>query len=207
MDSSTETARIVGARRALADGRVVHVRVGRGGDAAGVLEVREATVRESIYTIVQADELELDEGRQRASIEQSATESGWLFLVAECDGRIVGYLEFANGAKRRTRHAGMFSIYLLDGWRGLGIGSDMVRTLVEWAEATDAIEKITLAVFATNERARALYQRHGFAVEGYCPRDMKCEDGTYIDSVLMYRFVDGRQTSDTNSEYQIPNNQ
>jgi RimJ/RimL family protein N-acetyltransferase len=44
-------------------------------------------------------------------------------------------------------------------------------------------------VFANNERAIALYNKSGFEIEGNCPKDMKMEDGTYIDSILMYKIV------------------
>jgi RimJ/RimL family protein N-acetyltransferase len=176
-------------REVVARDRRVCVRTALPGDAAGVVRVRELTAAELVYTIVRPEEVDRDEGRQRKTIEQSLREPGWLFLVAECDGEVVGYLEFSNGYKARTRHAGMFSVYLVDGWRGHGIGRALVDALLEWATANPLVEKVTLAVFSTNERARALYERCGFAVEGVCPRDMKLDDGSYVDSILMYRFV------------------
>ena len=65
-----------------------------------------------------------------------------------------------------------------------------MERLMEWAVANPIIEKVTLAVFSTNTRAQALYSKFGFQEEGRCPRDMKLPTGEYIDSVLMYRFVD-----------------
>ena len=170
-------------------GREITLRVATPADAEGVLHVRRETAAESLYTVATLDELSLDVERERETIRQSAEEPGWLHLVAESDGGIIGYLEFTNGSRRRARHCGIFSVYLLDGWRGDGIGHALVSTLLEWAEAHPVIEKVTLAVFSSNTRARALYERCGFVVEGYCPRDMKLEDGTYLDSVLMYRMV------------------
>jgi RimJ/RimL family protein N-acetyltransferase len=173
----------------LLDGPDVRVRAAAPDDAAGVLEVLRKTAAELIYTVVRPEELDVDEARQRSTIRRSADDTGCLFLVAECDGRVVGYLDFSNGRKQSARHAGTFSVYLLDGWRNHGIGRALVEALIEWAEASPVIEKLTLAVFSTNKRALALYEKCGFLVEGYCPRDMKREDGTYVDSVLMYRFV------------------
>ena len=65
----------------------------------------------------------------------------------------------------------------------------LLETLLEWAEKNPIIEKVTLAVFSTNTRAQNLYRKSGFTEEGRCPKDMKLNDGTYIDSVLMYKFV------------------
>jgi RimJ/RimL family protein N-acetyltransferase len=189
MEPTSHLEQPMDATRVLPDGRVVRVRVAVPEDAAGVVGVRRATAEELLYTVAEPDEIDLDETREREAIVRSSEEPGWRFLVAECGGVVVGYLEFSNGIKRRTRHSGIFAIYLLDGWRGLGIGRILIEQLLDWARANPLIEKITLAVFASNERARALYERCGFAVEGYCPRDLKRADGTYDDSVLMYVLV------------------
>jgi RimJ/RimL family protein N-acetyltransferase len=65
----------------------------------------------------------------------------------------------------------------------------LMQSLIEWAEKNETIEKLTLAVFSTNVRAIALYKKLGFAIEGMCHRDIKIPDGTYVDSILMYKFV------------------
>ena len=65
----------------------------------------------------------------------------------------------------------------------------MMNELISWAEKNSVIEKVTLNVFSTNPRAIHLYEKCGFKEEGRCPEDMKLSDGTYIDSVLMYKFV------------------
>jgi RimJ/RimL family protein N-acetyltransferase len=70
----------------------------------------------------------------------------------------------------------------------MGIGRALIQALLDWAAGDPLIEKVTLAVFSTNEHAIALYQTMGFEVEGRCPGDMKI-NGEYVDSILMYRFV------------------
>ena len=79
-------------------------------------------------------------------------------------------------------------------WRSVGVGSALLESLLEWARANPIIEKVTLATFSTNTRAINLYKKMGFKEEGYCPRDMKAGEGKYIDSVLMYQFVDQRSS-------------
>jgi RimJ/RimL family protein N-acetyltransferase len=67
----------------------------------------------------------------------------------------------------------------------------MIQAMLQWAEVHPFIEKVTLNVFSTNINAISVYENCGFTVEGRCPRDMKLADGTYIDSVLMFKFVKG----------------
>jgi ribosomal protein S18 acetylase RimI-like enzyme len=158
-------------------------------DAPAIVAIRRAVASESDYTLVEPDEMSTDEVAERRSIEGYAASPGWLHLVAEVDGKVVGYIEFRNGGLRRIAHSGSFSIYLDSEHREIGIGSMLMERLIEWARASPIIEKVTLAVFSTNERAQRLYRKFGFQEEGRCPRDMKLASGEYIDSVLMYLFV------------------
>jgi RimJ/RimL family protein N-acetyltransferase len=87
----------------------------------------------------------------------------------------------------------MLSIYVDQPWRGQGVGQLLLEGLISWSERSPLIEKLSLAVFSTNLKAMGLYEKMGFRIEGRCPRDMKLASGDYIDSVLMYRFVDGSQ--------------
>jgi ribosomal protein S18 acetylase RimI-like enzyme len=57
--------------------------------------------------------------------------------------------------------------------RGSGAASALVQAVLEWAEARGA-NSIRLDVIDGNDRARRLYERHGFAVTGHIamrPRD------------------------------------
>ena len=163
-------------------------------DAAAIVAIRREVALEREYTLVEPEEMSTDEVAERRSIEGYAASPGWLHLVAEVDGRIVGYIEFRNGGLRRIAHSGSFSIYLDSEHRGIGIGSMLLERLMEWARANPIIEKVTLAVFSTNDRAQRLYRKFGFQEEGRCPRDMKLPTGKYVDSVLMYRFVDEKES-------------
>jgi len=44
-------------------------------------------------------------------------------------------------------------------------------------------------VFSTSEAALALYTKHGFVEEGRGVRDMKFEDGSYADTIMLGHFL------------------
>jgi RimJ/RimL family protein N-acetyltransferase len=167
----------------------VLVRSARSEDAAAIVELKAAIMAEDIYTLTSPGEFTPSAERERQTIGECAEQSGYLYLVAEVAGRVVGQLEFENGRWRKTAHAGMLSVYVARDWRERGIGTILLRSLLDWAAAHPLIEKVTLAVFSSNSRAIAAYKKCGFAEEGRCARDMKLDSGEYIDSVLMYRFV------------------
>lgn len=65
-----------------------------------------------------------------------------------------------------------------------GVGTAAVRLLLRCAFEELALHRVQLRVFATNERARHVYERVGFRVEGV-QREAVCIDGAWIDVVLM----------------------
>jgi RimJ/RimL family protein N-acetyltransferase len=74
-------------------------------------------------------------------------------------------------------------------WRGRGIGTALLRTLLDWAESNPIIEKICLEVFATNENAIRLYKKLGFVEQGVGTKEVKLGPGQYVDVLWMCRFV------------------
>ena len=173
----------------LKTGAQVFVRSARIEDAPQLVEMKAAIMAEDVYTLTSPGEFMPSAERERQMIGECAEQSGYLYLVADVAGRVVGLLEFENGRWRKTAHAGMLSVYVARDWRERGVGTLLLRSLLAWAAAHPLIEKVTLAVFSANTRAIAAYKKCGFEEEGRGVRDMKLDSGEYIDSVLMYQFV------------------
>jgi RimJ/RimL family protein N-acetyltransferase len=171
-------------------GQTLYLRSAVLADAPRLLEIRRLVVEEGDFMLTEPDEFELTVEQLRKSVQKHARAPGYLYLVAEVGGQVVGMVHFANGLLHRTAHAGMLSIYVDYDWRGQGVGQHLLQGLIDWAERNPRIEKLSLAVFSTNIKAIGLYEKLGFQIEGRCPRDMKLATGEYIDSILMYRFVD-----------------
>lgn len=159
------------------------------GDAENLIDINMKIVNEKLYMLRQPEEAIYTKEGEIKKIENYLENDGSIYIVAEVDKKVIGYIDFQNGPFKRTQHAGSFSLYILMEWRQIGIGKLLLQELIQWAEKNPLIEKVTLAVFSNNERAQALYKKLGFKEEGRCPKDMKLDDGTYMDSVLMYKFV------------------
>jgi RimJ/RimL family protein N-acetyltransferase len=108
-----------------------------------------------------------------------------LVLVAEIDSKIVGQLDFSSGHRKRNSHTGDFGMGVHKDFRGLGIGTLLLKALIEWAKNNTQIEKINLCVHQTNDRAIATYKKIGFEIEGVRTKDLKYPNGVYVDTVLM----------------------
>lgn len=168
---------------------VVTIRNARVDDVYEIIKIKKTVVTEGVYMLREIEESNYRKEDEKRDIENHLSNIGSLYLAAEVNNDVIGFLEFQNGGLKRTAHTGMFSMFILKEWRECGIGKMLMEAMMNWAEANPLIEKVTLGVFSTNTRAHNLYKKFGFTEEGRCPKDMKLKDGSYIDSILMYKFV------------------
>jgi len=106
-------------------------------------------------------------------------------LVATAHGAVVGYvrLEPPTRLSSNAHVLQITGIAVDSGWQGLGVGRALVEGALARASARGA-RRVTLRVLAPNERARRLYERCGFTVEGVLRGEFRL-DGLAVDDVLM----------------------
>jgi putative acetyltransferase len=109
-------------------------------------------------------------------------------LVGTRDGEVVASAGlFTPSTLLRRRHAVSLGITVDPAHQGRGVGSAMMAALTDFADRWAQVLRIELTVWADNERAIALYRRHGFEVEGR-HRAYALRDGRYVDALSMARL-------------------
>jgi GNAT superfamily N-acetyltransferase len=142
----------------------VHVRPATVDDASAIETIRVRGWRGAyrhVYPPAELDALPVDETRWRQRLEQPPP--GWSILVAEHEGRVVGFA--ATGPSRDGLAAGeLYAIYVDPPAWGNGAG----RALLAQAEAGLAREydEAVLWVLAANDRARRFYEAGGWTLDG-----------------------------------------
>lgn len=114
---------------------------------------------------------------------------GHLLLVAEMEGQLVGTLDFTNGHRARIAHTGEFGMGVAPSHQNQGIGRCLIQVMLDWATSSPVIEKVKLTAFANNHNGLHLYRSLGFVEEGRGIREVKMEDGVYLDVINMYKKV------------------
>jgi RimJ/RimL family protein N-acetyltransferase len=104
-------------------------------------------------------------------------------LVADDNGRLVGWCDIRRETIPVYAHAGHLGMGLLPDYRGKGIGMRLLQAAIDEARAA-GFERIELSVYAANTRTAALYRKAGFAHEGTRVRGKKL-DGEYDDVHMM----------------------
>jgi len=163
-------------------GQRVVLRAPRWEDLDGLLDLINSVVEEG--ALILRDRLATREeeadwlGRTLASVEKGNE----VYILAEVGGAVVGSCNLSRRSGCRS-HTGDLGIAIKKGFRNAGIGTEMIKTLVEEARRM-GLKVLTLGVFATNETAQHVYRKVGFREVGRIPKEF-CRDGKYIDHVLM----------------------
>jgi RimJ/RimL family protein N-acetyltransferase len=111
-------------------------------------------------------------------------------IAAWHDGGIIGLGGVdAGGRFNRSQHRAGLGISLLAEWCNRGLGTLLMRELIEWARAHPQTLVLQLSVNADNARAIAVYEKTGFAVEGRRRWAFRLEDGTLVDELIMSQWV------------------
>jgi ribosomal-protein-alanine N-acetyltransferase len=135
------------------------------GDAAAVRGVAQASWRDTYRDIFEPSFIEsfLDRNYSEAALARAAGPAATgdrIFLVAERNGTIVGYLDFAEGKQGPQ----LFRVYADPAHYGTGVGSALLTELHRRLEGS--VESYVVEVHSRNARGRAFYDRNGFVIAG-----------------------------------------
>lgn len=108
-------------------------------------------------------------------------------LVAEVDGRIVGNINLHRSDNPRAYHSGGFGMAVHPDYWGQGVGSRLLRAMVELADNWLNLQRIELEVYPHNITAIQLYEKLGFMIEGR-RRLYGFGDGRWNDAYFMARL-------------------
>jgi RimJ/RimL family protein N-acetyltransferase len=122
----------------------------------------------------------LEEERQTLAAADGKESVSYL---AEISGRISGMINLWRGKFPKTAHVASFGMGCAPDCTGIGLGTALLSQGIDWARSA-GVCKLAMGVFASNDRAIALYRKMGFAEEGRL-RGQFMLDGELIDEIRM----------------------
>jgi aminoglycoside 6'-N-acetyltransferase len=105
-------------------------------------------------------------------------------FVVEVDEQVAGWLGFEEEDEPDYRHAGI-DISLAPPFQDRGLGSEALRTIIDWLVDQRGHHRITIDPAAHNERAIAAYRKVGFRPVGIMRSYERGPDGAWHDNLLM----------------------
>ncbi|MEZ3115808.1 N-acetyltransferase family protein [Halobaculum sp. MBLA0147] len=155
------------------------VRGARQADITGLVGLMRTAMDED-YVVAEsvADMLDHEEVLLRHNDVESR-----VFFVACVDDDVVGWVHVSAPELDKLSHTAELTVGVLSGYRGHGIGSALLSRGVEWSR-DQGYEKVYNSVPATNERAVAFLEDHGWHEEARRTDHYRIDD-EYVDEVMM----------------------
>jgi len=168
------------------DGRKFNIRRPGERDAENIINYSRQLFASTDQVLTTPEEYDITPENEKIWINNINNSTSSLLLVADVDSRIAGMLFFIQNRKRKNSHTGEFGVSVHPEFQGIGIGRQLIITMLDWARKNSTIEKVYLSVFATNNKAIELYRDLGFIEEGRHIKAVKQTDGMYVDVLQMY---------------------
>lgn len=92
-----------------------------------------------------------------------------LYLACDGDvsiGFIYGYIKEQQGVLVHSSVAHIDTLYVLEGYRGKGVATNLIHTFYDWCKNND-VKFVTIGVYKDNIDAYNLYCKEGFAADTY----------------------------------------
>jgi L-amino acid N-acyltransferase YncA len=164
----------------MSGGRWLGVRRARAEDLATVAEIYSAAIAERVATF--------ETEPRTASDLAGWARDGRPFVVAERDGRVVGFARAGAYSERRAYDGvAEHAVYVDPGARGLGLGRQLLDALAAECEGR-GLHKLTSRIFTDNGASRAAHRAAGFREVGVLRRHARL-DGEWKDCVVVERLL------------------
>ena len=153
-------------------------------DAEAIVNFYNRVGGETTYLSFEKDEYPLDADAQRVSIKETKESPNNIMILALDGEDIVGIGTISSTSKIKARHNGELGIVVENAHQGQGIGSEIIRRLIEWSRGNKITTRIQLDTRCDNDRAVKLYEKFGFEIEGRL-KNTTLLNGTYYDLYVM----------------------
>jgi len=173
----------------LINGDIVIIKPAKKSDAIGILDYVNTISSESDFLTFGQGEFIMSVEQEEEFLDNTSRQSNGIYIVAEIGSKIIGTSSFSGGARPRISHTGEFGVSVLKEYWGNGIGTELIKYLIEWSKQSKIIRKINLRVRNDNLSAIHIYKKLGFTVEGVITRDFKIKERFY-DALFMGYTID-----------------
>lgn len=153
-------------------------------DAKKIVSFYNYVGGETSFLSFEKDEYPLNAEEQEQELRSLAQKAGNIMLLAMDGEEIAGIATIHSSFKIKSRHDGELGIVVARNYQGQGIGTELIRRLIQWASGNGVTKRLSLDTRTDNVEAVELYMKFGFIVEG-CRKNAALLDEKYYDLYVM----------------------
>lgn len=173
----------------LKNGKTAILRSPNKEDAQAMIDYLNIIGGESNFITFGKNEFSMSVEAEQDYIERVNSMNNSKNVLIIIENEIVGIASITSVQKERMKHNGTLGISLRKKYSGIGLGSEIMVYLIDWAKSNKITKKINLLVREDNIRGVKLYEKFGFEKEGLLKKDI-CVNGIYYNTIAMGLYID-----------------
>ena len=173
----------------LKSGDILIIRKALPEDAKEFLLYKNKVAGESYNASYGPGEFGMTVEQVQKSIHSKIDSKNSIIILGLIKKQIVCIANLSGGKRKRMEHLASLGITIRKQFWRQGIGSEMMKFLIDWAQQSKIIRKINLAVRNDNIGAIKLYEQIGFLKEGKNSRSLQINEKFY-DAKMMGLKID-----------------
>lgn len=172
----------------LKNNQIVTIRQPYKEDAKNMIVYLNKIGGESDFLTFGKNEFKVSLEAEQEYIEKNNIMENSTIIIATIDDTIISIASINSNQKERTKHNGTLGISILKKYWGIGLGSEIMNYMINWAKENQITKRIELLVREDNYKAISLYEKFGFEREGLHRKDI-CVDGIYYNTIIMALYI------------------
>lgn len=172
----------------LKNGMIIKIEKAVKSDAQQVLDYLNIVGGESDNLLFGADEFTMSLEAEENYINNLETSKSSALFVGKIENEIVCIGSAMTPLRERIAHQADISLTVKKKYWGLGIGTQLMQTIIDFAKQSGTIEILHLGVKCDNVAAINLYKKMGFEEIGRFSNYFKI-NGKYYDEILMNLYL------------------
>lgn len=158
-------------------------------DAEAMIEYLNIVGGESDNLLFGKNEFRLTIEQEKEYIKSINDNENSLMLLGIIDNKIISVSQVSVSNRKRIAHNSELAISVKKEYWGMGIGTAVMESLIDFARSSNTIKTISLGVKGSNKKAQHLYEKLGFEKVGVHKNFFNI-DGNYDDEILMDLYLD-----------------
>ncbi len=168
----------------LKNNREITIRSAVISDAEKLLATIKEYINDSEYIPKKTSEITITVAQERDWISSFIEKQNSLLLIAEYDQEIIGNLDITGSSRIMMQHTGVIGMGMQAAWRNSGLGTELMKAAIAWAEKNPILELLWLQVYTANVLGLSLYRKMHFTENGIIQNYFK-HNGKYYDNLTM----------------------
>ena len=165
----------------------MEIREAKLGDETDLVNLFRVLDQETVFMLMEAGERKTTIEKQAEIIKEFSKSNTRVLFVAREGEQIVGFLGGTSGSANRERYTIHIAMGVLTSYWSKSIGTQLLQTMFSWSTANH-FHRIELTVMEANKRAKSLYEKSGFDVEGVRKNSLKV-NGNFISEFYMAKLI------------------